>query len=194
MAGSPITEIKTTEPDTINPQILNILIKMENKGKVQQTIETVSKARKLGKKADLNKPEQVERVIAKLTVTDGYKRILCNAYKAFTDYYKIEWVKPKYSTQGEIFKCPTEEKLNLIIAGSRETLALKLRISKDCGLRPIEIVTLKAKSIDTDHKNITPITAKHGAPRAIPISESLNTALKHTSQKTTSSQKKGSLK
>lgn len=77
-----------------------------------------------------------------------------------------------------MFKCPTEQKLNLIIAGSHEDLALKLRISKDCGLRPIEIAMLKARDIDTDHRSITPTTAKHGAPRALPISDSLNTTLK----------------
>jgi hypothetical protein len=36
---------------------------------------------------------------------------------------------------------------------------------------------LKARDIDTDHRSFTPTTAKHGAPIALPISDSLNTAL-----------------
>ena len=184
MAGSPTQEDKIAEHCTINPLILNILIKMENKGKSNYTIDSTRKAlNKFAKFAKLNNPESVEKYIARIKLkngepaTDGYKRNLCNAYKTFCDYYKIQWDKPKYITQSEQFHCPTEEKLNLIIAGSHEKLALKLRISKECGLRPIETVTLKAKHINTDNKSISPITAKHGLPRTLPITPNLCTAL-----------------
>lgn len=168
MAGSPIESTIWNKPETVQPEILNVLIKMENKGKSPQTIESVGKAlRKFAKNTDINNPDAVEKYIAKLKVRNGYKRSLCNAYKTYCDYYHIQWDKPKYQNDTQMFKCPTEQKLNLIIAGSHEDLALKLRISKDCGLRPIEIVMLKARDIDTDHRSITPTTAKHGAPRAL---------------------------
>ena len=43
----------------------------------------------------------------------------------------------------------------------------------EAGLRPVELVRLKAKDIDTDHKAIAPTTAKGGNPRIIKITQQL---------------------
>ena len=49
MAGSPIESTIWNKPETVQPEILNVLIKMENKGKSPQTIESVGKAQKIRK-------------------------------------------------------------------------------------------------------------------------------------------------
>jgi integrase len=173
MAGSPIVHHLLDEPYPTLP-VLPILIKMKSKGGSDYTIETTAKAlRKLCKNADLQKPEQVELYIANLTTTDGYKRILCSAYKRYTDYYHIEWDKPRYQTQAQNFKVPTKQKIQSIIAGAGWKLALKLKISFECGLRPIELVNLTPNSIDLTNKTITPVTAKRGLARTLPISQNL---------------------
>jgi integrase len=43
----------------------------------------------------------------------------------------------------------------------------------EAGLRPVELMRLKAKDVDTDHKAIVPTTAKGGNPRIIKITPQL---------------------
>ena len=158
--------------------IINVLVKMENKGKSPYTIETTSKAlRKLAKNADLNNTEAVERYIARLETTDAYKAILCTAYQRYCNYYAIEWEKPTYKGASKQIKVPTKEKLQTIIAASGKQMALKLNIIYEAGLRPVEVVSLTPEHIDFDNKTITPSTAKHGLPRTLPISTNLRDAL-----------------
>jgi hypothetical protein len=116
--------------------IISVLVKMENKGKNPYTIETTSKAlRKLGKNADLNNTEAVERYIAKLETTDAYKAILCLAYQRYCSFYAIEWEKPAYKGVSKQIKVPTKEKLQSIIAASGKQMALKLNISYEAGFQ-----------------------------------------------------------
>jgi len=67
----------------------------------------------------------------------------------------------------------------MLIANSREIMSIKLTISKETGLRPIELCNLKVKDIDIEQKTIYPTTAKHGAPRRLKISNSLQQMLKN---------------
>lgn len=57
----------------------------------------------------------------------------------------------------------------MIIAASPPTLAVKLSISKEIGLRPVELLTLKVKDIDLTKGIFYPATAKHGLARALKI-------------------------
>ena len=84
---------------------------------------------------------------------------------------------PKYRQEHKIRRIPTSEKLEMLIARAGKTLATRLKISKETGLRPIELMNLKVKDIDTEQKTIYPTTAKHGNPRALKISANLNTLI-----------------
>lgn len=50
-------------------------------------------------------------------------------------------------------------------------MGLKLRISLESGLRPIELMQLKTQDIDTETRTIFPRTHKSGAPRKIKIKQ-----------------------
>jgi integrase len=80
---------------------------------------------------------------------------------------------PFYDPEAQNIKLPTKEKPNMLIANASRPLALKLSISMETGLRPVELCRLKAKDIDAEHKVVNPITAKHGAPRTLKTSENL---------------------
>ena len=150
---------------------------MKNNGLSDYTIKNTSKLLKfLNKHADLNNPEQVKTVIATHT-SNNYKRNLCFAYKKYAQLCNINWQMPKYRQDRKITKIPTSEKLEMIIAKAGKTLATKLKISKECGLRPIELCNLKVKDIDLEQKIIYPSTAKHGTARALKITANLNTLL-----------------
>jgi integrase len=65
----------------------------------------------------------------------------------------------------------------MIISSCGKTLATKLTISLECGLRPVELCNLKVKDVDLEQKILYPTTAKHGTPRALKISNKLQMML-----------------
>jgi integrase len=152
---------------------------MKNNGKADDTIKFVDKAlTRLDQLADLNNPEQVKREIANLPTANSYKRNLCFAYKLYCDYYKIAWEKPIYYQEPKAIRIPTTEQLNMLIANSGKIMTAKLTLSKETGLRPIELCNLKVKDIDLEQKIVYPTTAKHGASRTLKISNSLREILR----------------
>ena len=107
--------------------------------------------------------------------SDSYKRNLSIAYNKYCKFYGIEWKMPLYQQDAKIIKLPTKEKLIMLISSAQKPLSIKLQISMEAGLRPIELIRLKAT--DTDHKAIAPTTAKGGTPRIIKITQQLTATI-----------------
>jgi integrase len=151
---------------------------MKNDNKSEDTIKFTRKAlSRLSQNVNLNEPEAVKAFIASLESRNGYKRNLCIAYNKYCKHYQIQWKMPHYEPEAQNIKLPTKEKLNMLIANANQALALKLSISMETGLRPVELCRLRVKDLDTDHKTINPITAKKGAARTLKITENLNTRI-----------------
>jgi len=147
---------------------------MKNNNKSDDTIKFTRKAlARLSKNTDLNSPQAVKTYIANLKTADSYKKQLCIVYNRYCKYVGIKWEMPRYSQEARNIALPTKEKLLMIIANSGETLAMKLQMSMETGLRPVELCNLVVKNIDIDHKTVNPTTAKGGNPRTLPISASL---------------------
>jgi len=139
---------------------------MKNDNKSDYTINFTRKSLTfLAKHASLSEPESVKHFIAQHEVSDGYKRNLCIAYNKFCKYYKIKLQMPLYLPEAKNITLPTKEKLLMLIAEAGKVLSLKLSISMETGLRPVELCRLKVKNIDLEHKVINPTTAKRGNPR-----------------------------
>jgi len=162
-------------PNYRNPTtILNILIKLKNNGKSKYTITFVDKSlTHLSKHADLDKPEEVKQYIASKEVSNSYKKNLCFAYEQYCKYHNIKWEMPLYRQDPKGFKIPTTAKVDMLIAKARRGLSIKLRVSKETGLRPIELCNLRVKDLDQDKALIYPTTAKNGASRILRISKKL---------------------
>jgi integrase len=153
---------------------------MKNNGKSDYSTRFVDKALTyINKHTNLNQPEQTKQFIANIQATDGYKKNLCLAYNKYCKHYQIEWQMPLYKPEAKTIKIPTKEKIEMLIASAGKTLSIKLTISKETGLRPIELCNLKVKDIDIDQKTIYPTTAKHGSARALKISNNLQTTLQN---------------
>ena len=152
---------------------------MKNKNRSDYTIKATSKAlTRINENANLNDPEEVELFIANIkNISNGYKKNLCIAYKKYCEHYKIDWEKPTYKQEEKLRRIPTTANLNMLIAKAYRPTALKLSISKETGLRPIELCNLKVKDIDLDRKTIYPTTAKNGSARALKISNSLKSMI-----------------
>jgi integrase len=131
----------------------------------------------IGKHADLNEPEEVRMFLAMLKTSNGYKRNLAIAYNKYAKYYQIQWEMPKYKPEAKNIALPTREKIQMLIANSGKLLGMKLQLSMETGLRPIELTRLRVKDLDLDHKTVNPTTAKNGNARTVPFSETLKLKL-----------------
>ena len=153
---------------------------MKNNGKADITIKNTDKSlTQISKYADMSKPETVKQFIAQKNVSNGYKKALCIAYQKYAKYYKIEWEMPRYQQDAKTIRIPTTENINMLIAKARRTLSVKLTISKETGLRPIELCRLRVRDVDLDHKTVHPTTAKNGQARILKISNSLQNMLEN---------------
>jgi integrase len=153
---------------------------MKNSGKSDYSTHFVDKSLTYASKhTDLNQPEQVKQFIANLNVSSGYKKNLCLAYNKYCKHYQIQWKMPLYIPEEKTIKIPTKGKIEMLIAGAGKILSIKLTISKETGVRPIELCRLKVKDVDLDQKIIYPTTAKHGSGRALPITNSLQATLQN---------------
>jgi integrase len=149
--------------------IFNVLWDMKKRGLAYDTIRNVDKALSaLSKRCDLQKPDVVKSTIAQLD-SAGYKRNLAYAYDTYAKYYKIEWEKPIYWQPRKLPRIPLEKHIEAIISSACIKTATASAISKDTGLRPIELLNLKLNQIDLEKGIIYPATAKHGIPRALKL-------------------------
>ena len=151
---------------------------MKNNAYSDYTIRFTSKAlRLLNDRTDLDNPETVKTFIASLDSTNGYKRNLCIAYNKYCKHTETEWNMPHYKLEEQHIKVPTKEKVQMLIANAGQTLATKLTLSMETGLRPIELCNLRVKDVDLEQRLIYPRTAKHGAGRTLRISHNLTKLL-----------------
>jgi integrase len=147
---------------------------MKKDNKSNYTINFTRKALTfLGQHTSLAEPEAVKLFIATHKASDGYKRNLCIAYNKYCKFYNITWNMPKYREEAKNIALPTKEKIQMLIANAGNLLSMKLQLSIETGLRPVELTRLKVKDIDLEHKTVNPTTAKRGNPRTIPMSQSL---------------------
>jgi len=167
-----------------NGKIVSVLWELKKKGKADPTIKNVGKAlRVLAKHTDLDNPESVRTYIAITDKKSGYKRALCYAYDHYAKLHGLTWSKPKYYQSAKMPKIPHESKINCIIANASKKLSTAIAMSRDTGLRPVELMNLKLRNIDLQNGAVYPETAKHGSPRVLILRNStlnmLNKYLAH---------------
>jgi len=132
----------------------------------------------LNKHTNLDNPTEVNEYISTRDKSESYKAHLVQVYAKYCQYQNIPYTRPKYNCMAnKQIKIPTEEKINMIISDSGKTLATKLTLSKETGMRPVEVHTLKVKDIDLQQHLVYPTTAKHGTPRTLRISNALASLL-----------------
>ena len=170
------------------PNIENLLLHLEGKGRSQSTRTAYEKNLKaLAIRADLKDTKVVELVIARYKkkngrpITNNYKSKLCDHYATYCKFYKIEWEKPIYTPEPTTIQPPTQEKIAMLISSARLELSIKLDISAQTGLRPVEIQGdkgLQANNIHPDQNTITARITKGCNPRPpLPITKELTARL-----------------
>lgn len=142
--------LNTNRPKTeTEAKIINILIQLKNNGKSDYTIRNVDKFLNiLNQNCNFDNPEEVKGFIANHKVTNNTKECYSYAYRKYCKFYEINAKIPFWKPDAKQIKLPTNEKLEMLISASGPTMATKLIISKECGLRPIEVFNLKVKDVD----------------------------------------------
>ena len=164
---------KPPKPTKNTPKIIQILWKLKQAGKAEATIKNIGKCLKvLERNCNLSKPESVLSFVATANKSQGYKRNLIMAYEHYVKRYNLSWEKPKYRELPKIPKIPPESKIDQIRANSPKKLATAISISKDTGLRPIELMRTKLRDFDLEKGVVYPKTAKHGNPRVLRLKNS----------------------
>jgi integrase len=168
-----------------NGKILNVLWELKKKGRADATIKNVGKALStLAKYCNLDKPDSVRTFIATFDRSNGYKKQLCFAYDNYAKFHGLTWDRPIYFVPSKMPKIPQETKINAIIANASKKLGLAIAMSRDTGLRPIELMNLKLRDVDLSKGAVYPVTAKHGSARVLKIRNStLNMLNKYLASK-----------
>jgi len=160
----------TPNTDPSNPKILNVLWELKKKGRADDTIKNVSKCLYvLAKHANLDNPDAVLTFVATYDRNTGYKRNLIMAYEHYVKLHGFTWTKPKYLEAHKIPKIPLEAKIEAIMANAPLKLSTAIAISRDTGLRPVELMRITFRDLDLQNGAIYPATAKGGAPRVLKI-------------------------
>jgi hypothetical protein len=108
-------------------------------------------------RSDLNDAQAVETAIAdykkknKRPCTNNYKSKLCDHYATYCRFYKVIWEKPIYTPEEKSIQPPSTEKCLMLITSAKLPLSLKLDISSQTGLRPIEIQGEKGLQVRDIH-------------------------------------------
>jgi integrase len=171
-------------------KIQQVELYLQRKAKAEVTITTYIKALKqIAKRANLNNTAEVELAIAnykkenKEPASNRWKNQCVTAYKHYCKLFKITWEDPPhYKIDEKSIQPPSTEKCLMLMASAKGKLSLKIGISTETGLRPVEVTGepkgLLVKDIHTDTQTITPTSAKGcNARPPIKISTELNIRL-----------------
>ena len=174
------TKVQTPSPAPKTDSLLfQVAYQLKKEGRKETTVTIIArKLRYLARNVDLNQPEKVKEYIANLNCSDGHKDNLVDAYSHYCQFFKIQWIKPKYQREERITRVPKEEDINKIISHSKLKYACAYAIMRDIGLRPVELGYLRIKDIDLETGEVYPLTAKHGSGRVLKVKSNTLAMLK----------------
>jgi integrase len=154
----------------IDGNIVQVLWQLKKDHKANDTIKNIGKCLSVLKEhTNLEDPEAVKTYVATLDRNDGYRRNLIMAYEHYVKLFNLTWTKPKYHENAKMPKIPTERVIDAIMANSPLRLRTALAISKDTGIRPVELMRITLRNLDLQNGVIYPETAKHGSPRVLKL-------------------------
>jgi integrase len=150
-----------------------LLAQLENDGRKPSTVNNYRKALKhlVRQGANLLDPENTKEVLAKSSIRPRTKK--CNVVPILNywfDFMGIPWKPPTYSYESEIPYMPTEQEIDIMIAGCGRKMATYLQLLKDTGARCGEISRLKWTSVDFLQKVVRISAEKGSNSRILPIS------------------------
>jgi integrase len=155
------------------PNLQALQLHLQRKGKSPRTIKVyIKELTQLAKRADLTNTQDVELAIATYKKKNGqpasnaYKQKLIATYTVYCKHFNIKWdddEKPKYTREEKSIQPPSDARIDQLVAAAKHHLSIKIQVSQQTGLRPIEIVGekgLRARDVHLDQNTITARSTK----------------------------------
>jgi len=156
------------------PQIEKLLIQLKNDGRKPGTVTNYRKMfnRLLRANADLFDPESVRSVLADLPNKPRAKKMMVSMLSQWFELNEIKWRKPKYTGESEVPYIPTEQQIDILIAGLGKKTATYCQLLKDTGARPGELSAVTWESFNYQTKTVRISAAEKGSnSRISPITD-----------------------
>ncbi len=166
----------------VKGKIVEFLWYLSKENRSERTIFSYKKYLELLMKygADLENPESIKGVVAKQkTWSENTKRMASAVYKGFANFVGFHFECPKFNVKRKLPFIPLEAEIDALIAGSSTRLAALLQLLKEVPIRIGEALRLEWVDIDFE-RNACYVnrTEKDGTPRALKISNKLQSMLK----------------
>lgn len=171
----------TKQTTDVKGKIIEYLWHLKKEGYSESTIKQKSDLlhRLLSLGADLNVPDTVKAVIARLNRSESYKLLLCIAYEGFAKYIGLTWTRPSYKQAVKLPFIPHEAEIDALIAGVNRKTATLLKLIKETAMRLGEAWMLTWSDFDEENRIITCNNPeKSSKPRIFKISPELTQMIK----------------
>jgi integrase len=148
---------------------------MKKQGYAESTIITRVKLLKILAKrgADLRDPESIKETIARQEWSNKRKVNAADAYTAFLRMNGKKWDPPRYKYASKLPFIPTEQELDVLIAGCGPKTSTFLQLLKETAMRAGEAHRLKWTDIDFESGTVRVTPEKGSNPRIFKLSNKL---------------------
>jgi integrase len=153
-------------------------------GRAEETISSRLRALKqCAIEINIDEPETVKIWLSERKWSSKTKIKFCDTYSSWLKFRGKTWNAPTYEIQDKIPFIPTEQEIDLLIAGCGKTTATVLQMLKETGMRIGELCILKWTDLDSERRTINVTPEKGSSPRIIGISTTLVTMLSKLSKR-----------
>jgi len=165
-------------------EILDFKLDQQKNGRAEETVRArIQTLRQVSQICDINNPEIVKLWLSDnknehhftkaCTWRNSTKRKFIDTYTMFLHFIFQTWAPPKYTINEKIPFIPTEQEIDILIAGSSKLLAAILQTLKETGMRIGELTQLTPLHLDIERKVLGITPEKGSNPRILPISDKL---------------------
>jgi integrase len=143
-------------------------------GKSDHTIEgRARELRKLARLGILYDSEAIKTYIANSKTQNTTKMKVVDTYTTFLVFKGLTWIPPRYRITMKMHFIPTEQEIDLLIAGCGKITGTVLQTLKETGIRIGELCMLKGVDISQEYRSLSVTPEKGSNPRIAKISEKL---------------------
>jgi len=156
------------------PKILNVVLKLRNKGYSKTTLEGQSKGLKqIARYSNLEKSDKVLNYVLSLNCSNARKDVLLNAYDNYCEIHRIPFDKPKLNKEPKEPYIPTEEEINTLVDALPFRTSVFCQFLKETASRAGEAWNTTYSDIDSERRLVRIKPEKNSNPRTVKISANL---------------------
>jgi integrase len=110
--------------------------------------------------------------VARKQCSTSHKDGLVKAYKHYCDFYKIDYVKPKFRCERKLPRIPSGESLMSVISASSRKYSVIFRLLMETSVIPFELASVTLRDINLEKGTLAVQGFKRHASRSFKLKES----------------------